>query len=241
MDRPSPWDAISGASYATLRWWAEKALLRTRLLETPQRRGQRQVLLQAFTLAASAKVEGDYLEFGVYQGENMVSAWQAARVTGRREMDFFAFDSFQGLPDPAQSPVDMDGEFTKGQFAAGRAEFDRNLRRAGVDMDRVVVVEGFYETRLRDLEPRDIGLHAASVVWIDCDLYGSTVCALDFVSDVVQDGTVLLFDDWYCFRARPDRGEQLACREWLERNPDIRLVPYRDFHWAGRAFVVNRD
>jgi hypothetical protein len=65
------------------------------------------------------------------------------------------------------------------------------------------------------------------------------VCALDFVTDLVQDGTVVAFDDWYNFRARPDRGEQRACREWLERNPAITLVPYRDFHWAGRAFVVN--
>jgi hypothetical protein len=39
---------------------------------------------------------------------------------------------------------------------------------------------------------------------------------------------------------RPDRGEQRACAEWLAANPDISLVPYRDFHWAGRSFLVNR-
>lgn len=241
MRWPTPSSGIGRVNLGTLRWWAELGLLRTGLIDAPQRRGQREVLGNAFTLAGFAQVPGDYLEFGVYRGENFVDAWRSARVTGRRDMRFYAFDSFQGLPDPARSAVDRDGEFVKGQFSAGRTEFERNLHRAGVNKAQVTVVEGFYETSLRDLKPRDIGLEAASVVWIDCDLYESTVCALDFVTELVQDGTVVLFDDWYCFRARSDRGEQRACREWLERNPGINLVPYRDFHWAGRAFVVNRD
>lgn len=233
--------ALRRVNRQNLRWWADLALLRTGLRDAPQYRGQREMLLQAFTLAGFAGVEGDYLEFGVYQGETFVNAWQSARVTGRKDMRFYAFDSFRGLPDPNDSEIDKGGEFREGQFASGRADFEQRLHRAGVDMGRVRVVEGFYEESLPDLKPADIGLEAASIVWIDCDLYSSTVCVLDFVTDLVQDGTVILFDDWYCFRARPDRGEQLACREWLEANPGITLVPYRDFHWAGRAFIVNRD
>ena len=236
-----PAEALRRVNAGSLRWWAQLGLQRTGLLETPQHRGQREMLLEAFTLTGSSGVGGDYLEFGVYQGHTFVNAWRSARVTGQGGMRFYAFDSFQGLPDPAASPLDRGGEFGEGQYAAGRAEFDRNLRRGGVDPGRVTVVEGFYDESLRDLKPRDIGLEAASIVWIDCDLYSSTVPVLDFVTDLVRDGTVVLFDDWYCFRARPDRGEQQACREWLERNPSIRLVPYRTFHWAGQSFVVNLD
>lgn len=234
-----PPEALRRVNVASLRWWAELGLLRAGLLETPQHRGQRQVLLDAFTMTSSAGVGGDYLEFGVYQGQTFVNAWRSAHVRGRPDMHFYAFDSFQGLPDPASSDLDRGGEFHAGQYAAGRAEFERNLRRGGVDPERVTIVEGFYDESLRDLKPREIGLESASIVWIDCDLYSSTVSVLDFVTDLVRDGTVLLFDDWYCFRARPDHGEQQACREWLERNPAIALVPYRDFHWGGRSFVVN--
>jgi hypothetical protein len=235
----SAFEAVRRVNRRSLRRWTELALLRSGLLDTPQHRGERELITSAFTLVASGRVEGDYLEFGVYEGHTFVNAWYAARSTGQRDMRFYAFDSFEGLPDPATSEVDAGGDFAKGQYKAGRALFERNLRRVGVDMARVSVVEGYYEQSLRDIKPRDIGLDAAAVVWIDCDLYQSAVCALDFVTDVVQDGTVLAFDDWYNFRARPDRGEQRACREWLERNPAITLVPYRDFHWAGRAFVVN--
>jgi O-methyltransferase len=48
------------------------------------------------------------------------------------------------------------------------------------------------------------------VIWVDCDLYESTVPVLDFITEYIQDGTVIIFDDWYSFRADPDRGEQKA-------------------------------
>lgn len=198
------------------------------------------MLSWAFTFTNSSMVDGDYLEFGVYRGHTFVTAWRQARLAGQSTIRFYAFDSFQGLPDPNVSAVDKGGEFMRGQFSATRGEFERNLNQAGIDMERVTLVEGYYEERLLDMDPRDIGLKAAAVVWVDCGLYSSTVHVLDFVTDLLQNGSVLAFDDWYCFRARPDRGEQRACREWLERNPSITLVAYRDFHWAGRAFVVHR-
>lgn len=225
----------------SIRRWAELGLTRAGLIETPHQRGQRAMLNEAFTLTGFAGVEGDYLEFGVYRGDSFINAWQSARTTGQPNVRFYAFDSFRGLPDPATSAIDRDGEFVEGQFSAARSQFERNLRAAGVDMDRVTIVEGFYESTLADSKPRDYGLESASVVWIDCDLYASTVCVLEFVTDLLQDGSVLAFDDWYCFRARPDRGEQQACSEWLSRNPGITLVPYRTFHWAGQSFVVNRS
>ena len=61
---------------------------------------------------------------------------------------------------------------------------------------------------------------------------------LDFLTPRVRTGTVLLFDDWHCFRNRPDRGEQRACSEWLERNPSIALRPIMSFGFHGQAFTV---
>jgi hypothetical protein len=225
----------------TLQRLTTPVLSRAGLIETHFQREQRDMLTMAFGLVAGTEVHGDYLEFGVFKGDTFADAWEQARRHGQREMRFYAFDSFAGLPDPSVSTPDTGGEFVEGQFAYGRSDFERNLRRARVDMSRVTIVEGFYEDSLRDTKPADLGLQAASVVWIDCDLYSSTVCVLDFVTEVVVDGSVLVFDDWHCFRSRSDRGQQKACAEWLERNPAITLVPYRNFHWAGTSFVVNRD
>lgn len=233
--------SLARMNVRSLRKWATLALTRAKLLETSKQQGQREMIAHAFNYVAFSQVEGDYLEFGVYRGDSFINAWDAARVAGRHGARFYAFDSFRGLPDPEASASDAEGEFVKGQFSAERALFEKNLRRAGVDGGRVTVVDGFYDATLPNTAPKDLGLGAAAIVWIDCDLYVSTICALQFVTDLLQDGSVLIFDDWHCFRSRPDLGEQRACAEWLEANPQLSLSPYRDFHWAGRSFIVHRD
>lgn len=194
---------------------------------------------RAVSFVRFSDVAGDYLEFGVFKGASLVNAWEVASRYGQNEMRFHVFDSFSGLPDPSLSDVDQDGEFAKGEFSYDRADFERNLRRAAVDFSRLTITEGFYDVTLQR-PPSELGIKTAAIVWIDCDLYSSTVSVLDFVTNLLVDGSVLIFDDWHCFHSRPDRGEQRACAEWLERNPDIRLRPYRDFHWAGSSFIVNR-
>ena len=44
-------------------------------------------------------IEGDYLEFGTYQGRSLASAHHIAQLYGLKNMRFYAFDSFQGLPE----------------------------------------------------------------------------------------------------------------------------------------------
>ncbi len=61
---------------------------------------------------------------------------------------------------------------------------------------------------------------------------------LDFIKPRLSLGSVLLFDDWYTFRASPEKGEMRACREWLDRNSSLKLVQWRAFHFAGQAFIV---
>lgn len=56
---------------------------------------------------------------------------------------------------------------------------------------------------------------------MDCDLYLSTVPVLEFVKDLLQKGTVIIFDDWNCFWADPDKGERRAWREFCERYPEL--------------------
>lgn len=194
----------------------------------------------AFGFAFNNRVIGDYLEFGVYQGRTFSDAWEAARRYGLSDMRFHAFDSFQGLPDPGLE--DEGGGFSGGQFRCERAKFESSLRRRKVDMSRVGIHQGmFNETLTERTSLQRLGIRQASIVWIDCDLYASTVPVLRALTDVLVDGTILVFDDWFCFNGRPDRGEQRACAEWLEANPRIRLVEYQKFHWAGASFIVNID
>jgi O-methyltransferase len=189
------------------------------------------MLNDAFGYVANEGIEGDYAEFGVLEGRTFAEAGNAADRYGLRQMNFHAYDSFAGLPEI--EGVDAGGPFRTGQFSSPREVFDSATKR--IPAARRTVTEGFYDQTLPSAER-----HRLAIVWIDCDLYESTVPVLEFITDQLQDGSVLIFDDWFCFHGRPDRGEQRATGEWLNTHPEIRLVPYREFHWAGRSFLVNR-
>ena len=48
----------------------------------------------------------------------------------------------------------------------------------------------------------------AAVVWVDCDLYSSSVSGLNFLTPHLQYGTLVFFDDWLGHRSDPNRCEQ---------------------------------
>ena len=195
------------------------------------------MLTQAVSYVRSEQVEGDYAEFGVYTGRTFVEAWRIANELGEAgTRRFFAFDSFEGLPETVG--VDDTGRWSEGEFRFGRKDFEARLRRARVPGDHVHIVEGFYDQSLA--APEGIPLDKVAIAWVDCDLYASTVPVLGYLTTRLANGSILLFDDWFCFRGDPDRGEQRACREWLARNPALTLVPWRTFNWAGQAFIVRR-
>lgn len=186
----------------------------------------------------SNRVQGDYLEFGVYEGDSFTAAFRFAQLFGLDYMNFYAFDSFQGLPEI--SGVDAAGfkHYRESEFSCSLPEFKKNICRQGVDPERVKVVPGWYDKVLNDETKRKLQIKKAAVVMVDCDLYESTVPVLDFVTDYLQRGTILVFDDWLSYRADPDRGEQRAFREWLDKNPSIKVTSYSRFGTEGNSFIV---
>jgi len=189
-----------------------------------------------------AKVEGDYVEFGVFKGTTFSYAYKVMSPLFE-EMRFVGMDSFEGLPKPVG--VDADKGYTsgfyEGQFACSRDEFISNLKQANVNLGKVVVVKGWFDQILKpeNTEGAGIDIDKVAAAWIDCDLYESTVPVLRFLTTRLSVGTVLLFDDWRCFRNLPDFGQQLACREWLYANPHIKLRDLFSFGWHGQAFTVD--
>ncbi|MGI8440921.1 MAG: TylF/MycF/NovP-related O-methyltransferase [Thermoleophilaceae bacterium] len=194
------------------------------------------ILAHAFAYAQAERVPGDYAEFGVWEGRTFVEAYRVAQRFPGFPRRFVAFDSFAGLPE--LSEVDAGGQFFAGQFDHDPRAFEARLRRARIPPGEVTIVEGFFEETLA--RPERIPLETVAVAWVDCDLYASTVPVLDYLAPRLAHGAVLIFDDWFCFQGAPDRGERRACAEWLERNPQISLVPWRQHGWGGQGFLVRR-
>ena len=181
-------------------------------------------------------VSGDYYEFGVFDGHSLQAAYHAARELGYSEMRFWGFDSFCGLPEP--TGLDCSPEWRRGLYACERERVIGNLGQAGVNLNAVTLVEGFFGVIL-PLFSRQVTFPTAALALVDCDLYASAVPVLDFLTPLLKTGSVLMFDDYNCFEKDDQRGERRAFREWLARNPHWQAAPLSAWSWHGQAFVLN--
>lgn len=191
----------------------------------------------AFAYAKASNVTGDYLEFGVFRGKAFSLAYHHAIIqgfTGR----FIAFDSFAGLPDGARDYSIPSNVLHAGQFASPVDEFRENVAAKGVDLARVRTVKGWFNESLTKELKKSLRLERAAVVMVDCDLYESAVPVLEFITDILAPGSVLMFDDWYLYEGNPEHGVQAAANEWLVLNPQIHLIEYHKFGWHGNSFIV---
>jgi len=185
------------------------------------------------------KLIGDYAEFGVYKGASFISSYNAAARLRLPQMRFFAFDSFRGLPHSVNPNSAQ--PFQAGAFAASRDIFEKALKQARVNLERVVILPGWFNESLSPKVKVEHRLTRVAVAWIDCDLYVSTVPVLEFLVDVLEEGAILVFRDWYCYRGDRNQGEQRAVKEWLAQYPDVVLIPYRSISWNGEAFLFRRS
>ncbi|MEX2642714.1 MAG: TylF/MycF/NovP-related O-methyltransferase [Acetobacterales bacterium] len=166
--------------------------------------------------------EGYYFEFGCHGANTMRMAWDSFHRLF--ELTYVGFDSFEGLPEIAG--IDRQEIWRKGALATSEAAFRTACERAGMPRDRLLTVPGFYDDTLTDATAARFAGRGAAVVYVDCDLYESTVPVLRFVRPFLREGTVIVFGDWNCFNADPDRGERRAFREFRERHPELRFEPF---------------
>ena len=63
----------------------------------------------------------------------------------------------------------------------------------------------------------------------------------EFVRPLLVNGSIILFDDWYCFKPGTKHlyGEQKAVQEFLEINKDIKPLPWKTYSTFGKSFFVN--
>jgi O-methyltransferase len=182
-------------------------------------------------------IKGDYLEFGCYRGMTFGLAHKHKHLA-KLNMHFYAFDSFLGMPKP--KGIDAKSPLHEGDQAMSIKQFTEKLRAEGISEAEYSIIPGFYNQSLKENPREKIGSSAAALVYVDCVYYESTVPVLDYVLPLLQTGSVIAFDDFYCFSGDPERGQQLAIKEFLQKNPEITLTEYLNINWHGKSFIVKK-
>ena len=177
-----------------------------------------------------------FFEFGCHSGRTFSNAVNAAHYLKMDKMEFFAFDSFEGLPttDPKSDAV-----FKLGSFNTSHKDFKKIIKRETyLELNEKNIIKGFYDLSLTS-EVRD-SLPKIGVLHIDVDLYSSTCQVLKFVKPLLCEGSVILFDDWYCFPVGMCKGEAKAFNEFLEENRNINVEEWKNYSTFGKSFFVTR-
>lgn len=195
-------------------------------------------------------IVGDIYEFGVLAG------WTARLFAERmRDTQFFGelhlYDSFKGLPRQKGAVDAASYDVTRGIWQSEMELPESYISDLGMPLDahikfmlsriiggdRIHVRKGFFSDTLR--EPLKA---KAAIVHFDCDLYQSTVEVFDALKkgDVLQDGTVFMFDDWNCNRGNPAFGQRRALREFLEQGQGRYAVSsYFGYGFNCAAFILH--
>lgn len=185
---------------------------------------------------ANNRLPQTYFEFGCHSARTFSSAINAANYLNMHQCDFHAFDSFEGLPMTGKE----DGYFESGTFNTSEADFLKIVkRRTGKKLLAKNIHKGFYSDSLT-VELQN-SLPKAGVIHVDVDLYSSTVELFEFMKPLLCDGSVVLFDDWYCFPYGTEGGEGLAMKDFLEKNSNFELVPWKAYSNFGQSFFIKID
>ncbi len=221
--------------------WRRSLLAFPKLAQLKVYSSKTMAFIRVWNYLSAAKIEGDYLEFGVYEGNSFNLAMRSAEKfyvkNGAHRPHFFAFDSFEGLPN-LHPKKDVKGLFSKGEYSASQKTFLKKIRRTSRNW-KVHIIPGFYEVSLTPDIYKNYALSKAAFVTIDCDLYSSTKEALRFLTPILQSGTILFFDDWFSVKGDMSLGEAGACHEWLQQNPWLSLIDFGSVGVMGKLFIVN--
>jgi hypothetical protein len=217
-----------------------------------QQRQTFEALYTSVQYAYGMQVEGDIIEFGTMSGDTAVVLAEAIAacdrllapgygpVHGAPKM-LWLLDSFLGLPEigaesDRASPHVLAGIWQPTSCRGiSRDELAARVARH-LGSDRTRIIAGWY----KDTVPAIPGPIRFACIHIDCDLYASTMDALDplFARGQVAEGAVILFDDWNCNRASPLHGERLAWDQLVSRYR-IRCSDEGRYGMAAHRFIVH--
>jgi hypothetical protein len=196
-------------------------------------------LKKAFYLVNLEAVPGDYMEFGMYEGTSFIGAFEShfrTRQPDTPERAFWGYDSFEGFK--YTDVEDKHPFFREGDFKSNEDKVRARLKKHFKKRARWTVTKGYVEDTVGGKKAADIGAPKVAIVFIDLDLGNPARVALEFVQPALQTGSIIIFDDYFAYKGRVDRGVTRAFEEFKLAHPEMRFRRLFDYGFGGQAFIV---
>ncbi|MGO9397879.1 MAG: TylF/MycF/NovP-related O-methyltransferase [Xanthobacteraceae bacterium] len=196
---------------------------------------------RTFDFLTDSRIQGDYFEFGCHRCRTFRMALTEARRHNLENMQFHAFDSFEGLPALMHdTSIEL---WKRGALSTSEETFLQHVREHGVYVDRVKTIKGFYADSLSPALRREYieSARKIALVNIDCDLYESAVPVFKFIDPLLQEGAVVYVDDLFAgHKGNPHKGVARAFLEW-QKGSRWKVIRHLDIGWWGRSYIVYLD
>lgn len=180
---------------------------------------------------------GDYLEFGVFNGNSIGSMYLARDAMGLKSMRLFGFDAFQGLP-PGSDKEDA-GVYQAGFYTCSFEQTQQCLSRRNINPNNIIWVNGWYNETLNNETAKKYDLRKIGVVFFDCDTYSSSKGALNFLKPLITAPAIFCFDDWKLYNLDvKGEGEYRSFNEFLESNPQFEAREIKSYNRKSKSFLM---
>lgn len=161
-------------------------------------------LMGAVRYVAKERIPGAVVECGVWRGGSMAAAARTLLQAGCEERHLYLFDTFEGMPQPAERDVNWEGasalDIYRRELArdgrsrwcyAAEAEVTKVMAGTGYDQSKVHLVKGRVEETIPAAAPERIAL-----LRLDTDLYESTRHELTHLFPRLSPGGIIIIDDY---------------------------------------------
>jgi predicted O-methyltransferase YrrM len=170
---------------------------------------------------SAVRAPGNVIEFGVAEGASTRVLRSELRRLRRQRPEIgsrrlFACDSFRGLPQPYET-------LAAGTFAC------EPPRIRGVEL-----VVGYFDDSLDEALARRVG--RVALASLDADLESSTMCALRWLTPLIDRGSLLLFDEF-----DGDGGAERRAYERWSQETGVQTVKVAEFIRPTAGFGTEND
>lgn len=196
------------------------------------RQGQKyKFFMDCFDFFNEFGLRGDYFEFGIYGARTFKMVLSEAKRFNHDEMNFYAFDSFLGLPE--SDPIN--NHWKKNSFSMNRSDFLAEVGKIGLYEDRIKIIQGYYE---ESLSKYDLKNTKPILINIDCDLESSSETVLSFIDNLISPGTIIYLDDIISgSMGNPKVGQYNAWNKF-RYSSSHKFESFLQVGWWGKSYIV---
>lgn len=163
------------------------------------------------------KIQGDFVECGVWKGGNVIIAKKALDSVNDTQRKYYCYDTFSGMTEPGENDPERAHETwkTTSNCFSTLDEVKENFRIQDVLDDRVIFVQGDIRNTLLDKKnlPTDI-----SILRLDTDWYDSTLIELEVLFPLLKNNGWLIIDDYGCWKGCKKAVDEYFGEKFVEEN-----------------------